>query len=281
MNSLELAIPGFSIAYRTWGHSQNPPIVAFHGWLDNANSFEQIAEYLQEHYYFIAIDLPGHGLSSQLPPGTHYHFIDGLFAVVHIIDALQVGKVHLLGHSLGACIASLVASIAPQYLLSLSLIEGLGPITQPAESAPIQLTHYLNNLTSLKSNKRKGYHDINSAAQARSSKGYVSLDIAKRICERGLVEDDGVYYWRHDKRLVGPSPLQMTERQVLSCLEQIPTKTFLLWANNGFSFNSELMQQRINAINNLTIKYLEGGHHIHMEQPKTVSELLADFLQDI
>ena len=281
MNSLKLNIPGFSIAYKTWGHPKNPPIIALHGWLDNANSFEQIAEYLQEHYYFIAIDLPGHGLSSHLPPGVHYHFIDGLFAVVQIIDALKIGKVHLLGHSLGACIASLVSSIAPQYLLSLSLIEGLGPITQPADSSPTQLTQYLNNLTSPKPHKPKGYKDIDSAAQARSLKGYISLDIAKRICERGLVENNGVYFWRHDKRLVCPSPLQMTERQVLSCLEQIPTQTFLLWANNGFSFNSEVMEQRINAIDHLTIKYLEGGHHIHMEQPKTVSELLAAFYRTL
>jgi pimeloyl-ACP methyl ester carboxylesterase len=281
MNSLELNIPGFSIAYRTWGHPENQPIIALHGWLDNANSFEPIAECLEEHYYFVAIDLPGHGLSSHLPAGAHYHFIDGLFSVVHIIEALNFNKVHLLGHSLGACIASLVAGIAPQHLLSLSLIEGLGPITQPAESSPIQLAHYLNHLTSLKQNTRKSYQDIDSAAQARAVKEYVSLDSAKRLCQRGLVAHNGVYYWRHDQRLAGPSPLQLTEQQVLSCLEQIPTKTFLLWASNGFSFNQRLMELRVNAVQNLTVEYLEGGHHIHMEQPKAVAELLAVFFRTL
>ncbi len=277
MDTLELNIPGLSIAGRTWGNKQNPPILALHGWLDNANSFEPIAEYLQEHYYFIAIDLPGHGFSSHLPSGVHYHFIDGLFAVVQIIDALKLNKIHLLGHSLGACIASLVASIAPQYLMSLSLIEGLGPLTRPPETSVMQLSQYLTSLNSPNRNKAKGYKDMESAALARAEKGYVSLDIAEKLCERGLREENGFYYWRHDRRLLVPSPLQMTEPQVLSCLKEIRTKTFLLWANNGFSFNNELMEQRIQAVKNLKVDYLNGGHHIHMEEPRLVAEYLAAF----
>ncbi len=39
------------------------PIVAFHGFLDNSNSFRPIAPYLVKNnkYYIISIDLPGHG----------------------------------------------------------------------------------------------------------------------------------------------------------------------------------------------------------------------------
>jgi alpha-beta hydrolase superfamily lysophospholipase len=38
------------------------PIVAFHGYLDNSNSFMPLAHYLTKSGYFIvAIDAPGHG----------------------------------------------------------------------------------------------------------------------------------------------------------------------------------------------------------------------------
>lgn len=278
MNSLELNIPGLFIAARTWGNSTNPPILALHGWLDNANSFEPIAQYLQKDYYLIAIDLPGHGHSSHLPLGMHYHFIDGLFTVVQIIEALKLNKVHLLGHSLGACIASLVAGIAPQYLLSLSLIEALGPLSSPPETSVQQLTHYLNNLNSKHHKELKGYKTFESAVLARAAKGYVSLDIAHKLTERGLIEKNGIYYWRHDRRLLTPSPLKMTEAQVLSCLKEIKTNTFLLWASNGFAFNSKLLEKRVEIIQNLTLKNLDGGHHIHMEQPSIVAEYLMDFL---
>jgi hypothetical protein len=37
------------------------------------------------------------------------------------------------------------------------------------------------------------------------------------------------------------------------------------------------MEKRINAVKNLAIEHLTGGHHIHMEQPKTVAESLLAF----
>lgn len=278
MNTLELTIQDLTIVCKTWGNSNKPPIIALHGWLDNANSFDYLAPYLQDHYYFIAVDLPGHGHSSHLPLSSNYHFTDGIFTVVQIINALQYDEVHLLGHSMGACLASLVAGVAPERLLSLSLIEGLGPFSSPAETACNQLSRYLHYLTQKAAKKAKGYNKFENAAFARSLKGYVSLDIAKTLCERGVKEEHGLYYWRHDRRLLEASPLRMTETQILSCLEHIAAKTCLIWASEGFSFDSDLMQGRIKSVRDLTIEHLEGGHHIHMEQPEAVAKLLTAFL---
>ena len=145
MTTHTLTIPGFTIAYKTWGKSTNPPLIALHGWLDNANSFEPLAHYLQERFYLIAIDFPGHGYSSHLPQGCYYHFMDGVFNLIQIINALQLEQVHLLGHSMGACLASLVAGVAPERFLSLALIEGLGPFSHPAQTACKQLSDYLHH----------------------------------------------------------------------------------------------------------------------------------------
>lgn len=281
MKTVELNIPGLSIACKTWGNPNNPPIVALHGWLDNANSFDEIAKYLQDNYYFIAVDLPGHGHSSHLPQGCVYHFTDGIFTVVEIINALKLDKLHLLGHSMGACLGSLVAGVAPERFLSLSLIEGLGPFSHPAETACKQLSNYLHYLSQKQLKKAKGYNKFEQAALARSVKGYVSLDIAKSLCERGTHKENGVYYWRHDRRLLAPSPLQMTEPQVLSCLHEIKAKTYLIWASKGFAFDSEKMKARIQAVKDIKIERLEGGHHIHMEKPELISKLLTDFYQSL
>lgn len=277
MNSSELIIQGLTIAYKVWGNPKNPPVVALHGWLDNANSFNYLAPYLQEQYYFIAIDLPGHGHSSHLPLSSNYHFTDGIFKVAQIIDGLGYDKVHLLGHSMGACLASLVGGVTPERLLSLSLIEGLGPFSSPAETTANQLSKYLNHLTQKEEKIVKGYNTFENMALARSLKGYVSLDIARTLCERGVREEEGLYYWRHDRRLIQSSPLRMTEAQVISCLEHISVKTCLILADKGFSFDSEMTQGRIKSVKDLSIMHLEGGHHIHMEQPEKVAKLLGAF----
>ena len=276
MNTQELKIAGLSIAYKTWGNPEHPAIIALHGWLDNANSFDPLAHYLDDKFYFIAIDLPGHGFSSHLPKSSNYHFMDGIFIIVEVLNALKLKKVHLLGHSLGACLASIIAGIAPERFLSLSLIEGLGPFSSPEKTARKQLSAYLEFITRPPKNP-KGYPHFETAALARSKKGYVSLDIAKILCERGLVEKNGLFYWRHDRRLIAPSPLRMTETQIIACLENIHAKTCLIWASDGFAFDSKQMQARVKAVKNLTIEHLNGGHHIHMEQPEVVGKILGDF----
>lgn len=275
--AFDVHIPGMSIACKAWGSPLNPPVLAIHGWLDNANSFDQIAERLQKDFYFIAIDLPGHGHSAHLPVGCYYHFTDGLFTIISIMNALALKRVHLLGHSLGACLASLVAGIDTSRIISLSLIEGLGPLSLPEETAHEQLNLYMYNLNQQEKRTAKGYPASHQAILARSIKGYVSLEIAEKLCERGLIEKEGLFYWRHDPRLTYPSPLRMTELQVLTCLAHIKAKTCLVWASNGFSFDDELMKQRIRAVKNIRTEHLEGGHHIHMEEPEAVAKLLAAF----
>ncbi|CAM2742383.1 lipase LipA (L.pneumophila) [Legionella steigerwaltii] len=277
MNTLTLTIPGFSIACKAWGNPDKPTILALHGWLDNANSFAPLAPYLENNFHFVAVDLPGHGHSSHLPEGCHYHFFDGIFVVIEIINALKLDKVHLLGHSMGACLASLVGGVVPERFLSLSLIEGLGPFSNPAETACQQLREYAHFLAQ-KGKDSKGYDHIDSAALARAFKGYVSLDIAKILCERSLIEKKGKFYWRHDQRLLERSPLRMTETQILSCLQEITAKTYLLLSSRGFAFDTEIIDNRIKAVEKLTLKKMDGGHHIHMEQPEIISKLLADFI---
>lgn len=277
MNTFTLTIPGFTIACKSWGNPEAPIILALHGWLDNANSFDSLAPYLSDNFYLVAVDLPGHGLSSHLPNGCYYHLIDGIFTIIRIIEALKRKQVHLLGHSLGACLASLLAGVSPEKILSIALIEALGPLASPEQSCQPQLAYYLQYGMVLEDKHTKPYSSLLLAAETRAKRGYLSLEHSHKLCERGMYEQDGALYWRHDKRLLAPSPLHMTEAQVLSCLSTITAKSMLCSANNGYSFSEKDMQARIKAVKNITVIQLEGGHHIHMEKPDAVGPLLANF----
>ena len=47
---------------------------------------------------------------------------------------------------MGACLASLIAGVATEQVLSLILIEGLGPFSQPEQTCRKQLAQYINHL---------------------------------------------------------------------------------------------------------------------------------------
>lgn len=275
--TFSLSIPGFSIGCKAWGNPELPPMIAIHGWLDNANSFDQIAPFLEPHFYIIAIDLPGHGLSSHLPEGCFYHFIDGIFNVLKIINALGFNQVHLLGHSMGACLASLIGGIVPNQILSMILIEALGPFSSPEESCCEQLAKFQFQQAHLPRKKERPYPSMALAAEVRAANGHLTLKEARILCERGVREENNLFYWRHDRRLLNASPLKMTEKQIISCLTQIKAKSCLIWGEDGFSFGEELVHEREKAVSDLTIYRLQGGHHLHMENPEKVAECIYAF----
>jgi len=73
VRELELELPHLRLAAQVWGDPLLPRLLALHGWLDNAASFDRLAPLLCEHFHIVALDLPGHGRSGHRPPGTWYH----------------------------------------------------------------------------------------------------------------------------------------------------------------------------------------------------------------
>ena len=63
MEELELG----ALRVLTWGEEDAPPVLALHGWLDNAASFIPLAAHL-DGIRLVAIDAPGHGRSGHYPP---------------------------------------------------------------------------------------------------------------------------------------------------------------------------------------------------------------------
>ena len=80
-----------------------PLLIALHGWLDNSASFLPLAPHLGD-FHLICVDLPGHGHSDHKT--TPYVFVDWLDDLYQIVQEAGWSRFTLLGHSLGALIAS-------------------------------------------------------------------------------------------------------------------------------------------------------------------------------
>ena len=73
----------------------------------------------------IAVDQRGQGMTNHL--NRPYHIWNGVPDVIGILDTLGWEQAILLGHSMGAAVATLVASAYPDRIQALWLVEGLGP----------------------------------------------------------------------------------------------------------------------------------------------------------
>lgn len=271
MRELNVSIPGLELAGLSWGEPDAPPLLMLHGWLDNAASFVLLAPLLASRFHVIALDLPGHGHSQHLPEGTVYQHVDYARAVLAAADALALPRFHLLGHSLGAGIATLVAIAAPERVRRLALIEGLGPL---GDDGSRTLDRFREAMASKAGGNRplRVFPTIDDAAAARALVGGLDAELARPIVERGLRPVDGGYSWRSDPRLSRPTAIRLAETQVMALLLGQAAPTSLLLARPHPPYlEPEALQVRIDCVADIRVTHMDGGHHLHLEHPADVA----------
>ena len=82
-----------------------------------------------------------------------------------------------------------------------------------------------------------------------------------------------------DPRLTLPSHLRVEEASIRSWLRALEVPTFVLCAEPSPPyFGPELRDARVAEVPQAQLALLDGGHHLHMEQPQAVAALLRPFL---
>ena len=83
-----------------------PPLLFIHGLTFDRSTWDPIVERLAGRFTCVAVDLPGHGTSEGPPRGLD----DIAAAVNHLLGELAVEAPVVVGHSMGAAIASIYAA---------------------------------------------------------------------------------------------------------------------------------------------------------------------------
>lgn len=274
-----IELPDATLALKCWGDPALPPILALHGWLDNAGSFDRLAPLLADHNHVVALDLRGHGHSSHAPNGVWYHYVDYFEEIRSTLDHFEWKRADLLGHSLGGTLASLFAALYPERVNQLLLIEALGPLTTPAHESLAQLRRALDQRAAFTTRRPlRVFRDIDSAIAARIAANDLSESAARSLVERGIIEVDGGYVWSSDPRLTLASPQRYTEAQILAMLAGIRARTLLVLADPATSYLSrEMMDARATQVADIRIERLPGHHHLHLENAAAVAQLIRAF----
>lgn len=280
MNALALNLPFGALAALEWGERDAPPLLALHGWLDNAASFAALAPLLAREFRVIALDLPGHGRSAHLPAGVaRYHAIDYVDHVLDAADELRLERFDLLGHSLGAGVSSLVAAAAPARIRKLALIEGLGPL---ADDGTQTLSRWRDAEANRGLTRREArvFASIDEAMAARVAVGDLQAEEARALVERSLRAVEGGHAWSSDARLRLPTPLRIEESQLRRLLAGIEADTLLLLADPETPYLQRTkMQARAACVPAIRIERIAGRHHLHLQHPREVAEILSGFLR--
>jgi len=270
------------LAAMAWGDPADPPLIAVHGWLDNAASFARLAPLLGRHV--IAIDLAGHGRSEHRGAANSYAWVDYLAELDEVIAQSGPDRVDLLGHSLGASLVGAYAAAVPEKVARLLLIEGLGPLASGPERTLEVLRRGMLARSITQRSPLRVFESIDAAAAIRQRASGISAESARLIVERGLRPrgDDGAvegYVWSSDPRLTLPSMQRFSEDQVRALVSGIAAPTLLILAEPAAPYlATELIERRIACVQVIQVVRLAGTHHLHLDDPRPVAKAIREFL---
>ena len=140
-------VDGLTIHYVSEG--RGPAVVLLHGLGGFAESWRHNIPALARVATVYAVDLPGFGHSSK--PPARYRLADSARAVHGFVEAMGLGRVAIVGHSLGAAVGVTYALTHPARVERLALIGALVPGAPYRPSLPYRLaaTHVLGELLAL------------------------------------------------------------------------------------------------------------------------------------
>jgi pimeloyl-ACP methyl ester carboxylesterase len=275
-DSITVEIPGGTIHGLHTGQGHNRKMLCLHGWLDNANSFVPMMPHLQDTE-IVAIDLPGHGHSDHYTVGTPYTIASYAHRVLQVAEALNWDQFYLTGHSLGGSIAPLCAVAAPEKIKALIMIDALGPLSETAQELPQRIKRYHEDFNNPKKHSGRVYESMELAVEARLLATKMEQTSARLIVERQLRETSNGYQWRFDRQLRLASPAYYTEDQVREILKAVSCPVLCVIAADGYIVAREEMTPRLNMIQHKTVEQVAGFHHLHMDSPKPVAEVINAF----
>lgn len=255
-------IRGINIAYKAWRTEKSKKILALHGWLDNAASFDYLAELLID-YCIIAPDFAGQGLSEHRPASASYHLWDDVLDMRLLLQQLDWQEFSLIGHSRGAMVATMLASSLGKQVERLVLIDAVMPIPVANDKAAEQLQRFLDDNLQLKSNRYFASKEQAIAVRAKAS--HFPLALAETLAERQLSQSEQGWYWHIDERLKAASALKLNEEQNQAFLNALICPVDVFVAEQGMG-RLEIMRKTAKLMPHFNWHFIDTIHHFHMTE---------------
>lgn len=251
-------------------------------------SFSNLLPLLPQNFYYVCIDLPGHGRSAHANVGYILDMPWYVLAVKRVIDHFKWSNIYLLGHSLGGNISFFISALYPELVLKLIIIDTLTAQVIPSVSfASILRNSYLEptlKLEKLSPDEAPIYSledFVEKMKEARLTD--VTTEQLAKMAERNLSKvGHNQYKFTNDQRT---KMLGLQSHFTVEFLENVANDiccpTLLILARNSIVTRPESEDRRIvlKVNKNATIHITDGDHDMHISRPNQVAQFIVPFLR--
>ncbi len=273
---VEIQLQGRKLTGKRWGQEGNTPVMALHGWLDNANSFDLIAPVLADFDIF-ALDFAGHGRSDHRPLHTPYLGELDVQDVIAVANHLQWEHFSLLAHSMGAEVSTHIIGLFPDRIERLFAIDGYAGSVSHEKWLKTYRDSIDVNLTK-KARALRVFPDREEMARGVSKATGQTVASARILVERGSKKVDGGYSWISDPRVRWSDALGITYKQMDHNVASFDGEILVVGANNGLKWYREDLPRLASKFEHLRFITIDGSHHVHMDADTTeLVQLIQNF----
>ncbi|CAG9786570.1 unnamed protein product [Diatraea saccharalis] len=293
IEEIEIPVPWGHVAGRWWGPRNKQPVIALHGWQDNAGTWDNLIPLLSVTTAVLCLDLPGHGLSSHYPKGMNYYtYWDGIILLRRIIKHYNWSKVILMGHSLGAAISFMYAASFPEEVDRIICIDSASPAVREPHVAASHTGTGIDKLLDYENLPKEKLtpcfdYDFMIDIACDGYNGSVSRRNCIVLMKRGLAaapicNKKRGYYFKRDPKLKVIGIGTMDINTALVYASRIRCKVLNIRAIPGLK--RERLDYYLDIIEkmkeNTIVRYEEvkGTHHVHLETPENIVHIVEEFL---
>ena len=266
---------GRCLAGKHWNNGGSHRVIALHGWLDNANSFDLLAPDLPD-LNIVAMDFAGHGRSDHRAPDIPYLAMLDVQDVIAVANQLEWESFSLLAHSMGAEVATHIISLFPERIERMLAIEGFAESISHQKWLDLHRASIDTNLTKARRELRV-YSTTEEMAQSVAKYSGQTVASARLLAVRGTKQVPGGFSWTSDPRVRWSDALGITYDQMDQNLSGYKGDILIVGANNGLNWYRGDLDRLTNKFPSLRFVTIDGSHHLHMDDDR---DELLQYIRD-
>jgi pimeloyl-ACP methyl ester carboxylesterase len=258
------------------------PVLLLHGYLDLARTFEGVIERLGARgHRVLALDFRGHGDTDRCPPGSYYHFADYLADAVGVLDALGVARAHVVAHSMGASVATMLAGAVPARARSLALLDGVGPPAMPEDVAPDRTARWLETAAKVRARGPRRMGSLDDAyGRMRMSHPEMPEATLRAMVARSVRSVEGGWEFCFDPLHQTTSPGRFDAGAFEAYIDRIACPVLLVTGSELAGF--EELAKRAERYRGARRRHIDGaGHMMHWTAPDALAAHVGEFLAEV
>ncbi|HEX4447594.1 MAG TPA: alpha/beta hydrolase [Polyangiaceae bacterium] len=281
---LSLRVPANGLEHHVleWPAAGAATVLLLHGYMDAAATWDLVAPALAaKGLRAIAPDLRGYGDGARVSAGGYYHFVDYVFDLADIVEALvpQGSPLFLVGHSMGGTVANLYAGTFPERVTRLALLEGSGPADNKHDVSPDRLRRWVEDVRAIRARPLRRMSTREDALRRLADNHpRVGEEILRgRLDALASPVPDGGFAWKADPLHTTRSPVPFFAANWKAFARRV-TCPVLFVGGGPLGWHPEDEEQRVDAFAVVERTELrDAGHMMHWTEPAKLTRLLLEF----